>query len=204
MIYIILITIIKMNYNCDTCGIACVAKSKYIPGYCDVCQIPRKQDIMELILPDSVIQYQDHIEAEQVLANLTANVRLDLHNVLDTVAEDYQLPYDKEECCCISFVGQTSSTRVQAKYEMIRRIESGQIKFGALVFARGNRRRPQEASTFTKIGSKAWFNMHVKATSSTPIFIDDSEDHIDSVQYALPHFNCVLLKGKLEHYFHKR
>ena len=183
--------------NCADCNTIYQASGKYVPSFCNACCTNRKKDIVEIILPDSVIQYQDIKIAEEALSKLSANIRLDLHNVLDTIDVDAKLKYNMEDCCCISFVGQTSQISIQARNEIISRIKSRQIAFGELVFKRGNRRNPTLAHQFTAAGSKAWFNQHIKYTwtNNRPIFADDSNDHVDSVYYLLPHIDCILINN---------
>lgn len=181
---------------CEDCNECYQANGKYVPAFCEPCCTERKKDVVEIIVPDNVERYHDVKIAEDVLGKLSANVRLDLHNVLDTIPENATLKYNQEDCCCISFVGQTSQIRVQAKNEIIRRINSGQIAFGALIFKRGNRRNPKEINTYTVAGSKAWFNKCLQSTWTTPIFADDSNDHVQSVQYLLPDINCILINNE--------
>ena len=69
-----------------------------------------------------------------------------------------------------------TDTRIVARGYILERVKSSQIQYGALIFARGfdlgNKNK------FHDVGSKAWF---VKAVSPH-IFIDDSEDHVESVK----------------------
>lgn len=181
-----------MSYNCSDCNAPYTVTGKYIPAFCDPCQVDRKLDIVEIITIDGSKRYKDVKEAEAALSILSCDVRLDLHNVLDLIPVETKLKYN--DCCCVSFVGSTSQIRVQAAQEIKQRIQSGQIKFGALVFKRGNRRKPKEAHTYTAVGSKAWFNKCVKSNNN-PIFMDDSDDHVNSVQHLLPHFNCILVNN---------
>lgn len=182
---------------CADCDASYEVKGKFVPTFCNNCIVDRKKDIVEIITPNGCTRYQNVLDAEEALGNFTANVRLDLHNVLDLIGVGEELKYNIEDCCCISFVGQITPIRVQARNEIIERIKSGQIAFGALVFKRGNRRKPVEGHTFTEVGSKAWFNKHVKATWDNCIFADDSTDHVDSVKHAMPQFDCILVNNEI-------
>ncbi len=114
-------------------------------------------------------------EAEILLKSLTADIRLDLHNVLDLFDHEYNFIVHKS-ICCISFVGKFSKLRQFAKNDVKKRILSGQVDFGILVFARG---RNKNKNKFTDIGSKAWVNNHLKYGGKA-LFIDDGYDHIKS------------------------
>lgn len=104
---------------------------------------------------------------------------LDLHNVLDTIGKNESLP-TKNACSC-SFVGKFSKTRDDAREEMIDRIHTGQIRFGTLIFKRGDRRsKKNNPNEFHDVGSKAW----VCKTLDAALFVDDSFDHVLSVESA--------------------
>ena len=114
-------------------------------------------------------------EAETLLKNLTADIRLDLHNILDLINNEYKFSVDKP-ICCISFVGKFSKIRLLAKKEINERITNNQIEFGILVFARNHSKNKNK---FTDIGSKAWVNNNLKYGDKA-LFIDDGYDHIKS------------------------
>lgn len=119
---------------------------------------------------------QTTVEAELFLSTMPAVLRLDLHNTLDTVDPDVNI---FPSSCCISFVGRLSQRRLQARLDIQERIDTGQIKYGVLVFMRGKRDQ-----VFLEDGSKAWFNRVVPTEEGlAPLFIDDSLDHIMSVQH---------------------
>jgi len=165
--------------NCDECGAQFRAsRESYCNlAYCKNCRKKHSKDILELIIGDEIIIYTTSQvnEAEDSLSALEADFRLDLHKTLDTIPNDIQLP---RSSCCVSYVGQLTATRIEARNDIKNRIKSGQIKFGALVFARGSKR--DKNKIFTNVGSKAWFNKLVK--SDRPVFVDDSDDHVSSVE----------------------
>ena len=173
--------IMEIQLKCSECKIEFEGSRKTYAdlAYCKPCRKKHSKDILEIITEDSFTVYNRSQveEAEADLAELKAELRLDLHKTLDT------LPFDTElsaSTCCVSYVGQLTSTRIQAREEIQERIRTGQLKFGALVFARGPRKNPEACNSFTDVGSKAWFNKLVKGEN--PIFVDDSEDHVLSVE----------------------
>ena len=155
--------------------------------FCPPCRKTRNNDLLELITPGENSQvniaiYQNNVEAEGVLGSLKADIRLDLHKTLDTISETEKL-HPNLSCCCISYVGRLTSTRIAARTDIISRIKAGQITFGALVFNRGSDKFPAEANCYTVDGSKAWFNRMLSLDSAdVPLFIDDSDDHVLSVK----------------------
>ena len=155
--------------------------------FCDGCRKKQGKDLIELIHgagePQIFLDYQV-ADAERALASLSADVRLDLHNTLDTISEDIQLPCAAATVCCISYVGRLTDTRIEARQEIARRIAAGQIAFGALVFARGPHKDAQARNNFVDVGSKAWFNKHLSVVTQgkDAVFVDDSEDHVQSVR----------------------
>lgn len=148
-------------------------------AFCKTCRKKHSKDILEIVNENTFTIYKDSEieEAEASLKNLEADIRLDLHKTLDTINSDIMLP---RSTCCISYVGRLTSTRINARQEIQERIRSGQLLFGALVFARGSRKTPVESNKFKEPGSKAWFNQLIKGTD--PLFIDDSDDHVLSVE----------------------
>ena len=78
-------------------------------------------------------------------------LRLDLHNTLDTVDPDVNIFADS---CCISYVGKVTDTRIFARLDIQDRIKSGQIKYGILIFKRGNV-KSNNYCKFIEDGSKA-------------------------------------------------
>ena len=157
-----------------------VSRKRYVDlAYCKPCRKKHSKDILEIVTEDSFTIYNSSqvAEAEAALAELEAEFRLDLHKTLDTV--DIDEPMVKSSCC-VSYVGQLTVTRIGAREEIQERIKSGQLVFGALVFARGSRKDPEAANKFQEVGSKAWFNKFVKGDN--PIFVDDSDDHVLSVE----------------------
>lgn len=189
-----------MNANlcvCDNCkGPYELKSSTFVPiAYCSKCRSIRNKDLLELIYPNTDIKiFSKAEEAEAALLGLSSDVRLDLHKTLDTIPSTVKLPFDAAKCCCISFVGQLTDTRISARNDIIQRIKDGQIGFGALVFKRGSRKKPEEAVRFVEPGSKAWFNANLPFSAQQLIFVDDSDDHVESVKYAIPSSICILIQ----------
>lgn len=154
--------------------------------YCKKCRKIRQNDLIEIICRDSNQTFflNSESEAEIYLKKFCkANIRLDLHKTLDTISSSTKLPTDS--ACCVSYVGALTITRSEARSEIKQRINTGQIRFGVLVFKRGSSRNPEEANRFTDPGSKAWFNNILPADDDDNcgvLFVDDSEDHVNSVQ----------------------
>jgi hypothetical protein len=159
--------------------------------YCKECRKIRGTDLIEIILPNqpSVIYQQHEVEnAETMLKSLNADIRLDLHKTLDTVSAETKLfttetqkaQKAQKTCCCVSYVGMFTSTRLNARDDITNRIRCGQISFGVLVFKRGR----DDNTPFVDIGSKAWFNKQLPCTTiqENALFIDDSMDHVISVK----------------------
>lgn len=139
-------------------------------------------DLIEILTPIGIEIFttEQSKEAEEVLKGLVADIRLDFHGVLDTLPVT-PLPIDKKvPICCICFVGRQSQTRIDARGQILERIESGQIEFGILVFKRGT----------IKVGTKAWVNFHLLHKGER-IFIDDSEDNILTTREICPSIQCI-------------
>lgn len=145
------------------------------------------KDVLEIITPDGTQRFPNlnhQIKlAEEILSKLPSiDVRLDLHNVLDKTEFNDSLVQKGITVCGISYVGNLTMTRIQARNEMRDRIESGQIAFGLLVFRRGARKgTPEERNNFHEPGSKAWANSYIPLDSNG-LFVDDSIDHVESVK----------------------
>ncbi len=179
--------------GCETCFTTSENSKKFVDiAFCKPCRKERNKDLLVLIESDNKITiYQEEQveEAETALNKLEANVRLDLHKTLDTIHELDSLVVKTKSghmltFCCISYVGHSTITRMEAQEEISLRISTGQISWGALVFKRGSRKDPEAASCFTVPGSKAWFNKHTSANSelsNVKVFVDDSDDHVNSV-----------------------
>lgn len=159
------------------------SNSSHLVAFCPKCRKLRNTDVCEIITPEGVvICFQDISLAETMLKSMPATLRLDLHNTLDTLDPDVNVFADS---CCISYVGRLTETRLMARADIQDRIKSGQIKYGALVFKRGNAKAEDGGCKFTEPGSKAWFNTVVPVDGDLkPLFIDDSEDHVKSVEFA--------------------
>ena len=145
-------------------------------------------NLIEVIHATKIRKYINPVEAERHLTNYPANIRLDLHGVLDIVPANLPLVVDREsnKIACISFVGE--NTRNEATKDIRDRILTGQIDYGVLVFKRG---KGKDRFTFTDEGSKAWVNKHIPSNGLS-IFIDDSMDHLRSTKQLLPDMTCTL------------
>jgi hypothetical protein len=178
------ISILKQTMDQSVC-VECAkgfekSKKTYVDlAYCKDCRKNHSKDILEIVTVDEfrIFDSSQIDDAEAALSELEADFRLDLHLTLDTIPIDAKLPGSS---CCVSYVGQLTTTRISAREEIQERIKSGQLLFGALVFARGPRKNPDVCNAFKEVGSKAWFNLLVK--SDNPLFVDDSDDHVLSVE----------------------
>lgn len=150
---------------------------------CDSCYKNHKYDFIEILhyedgeLQSNTYKHFQKNDAEKFLLELSkglVDVVLDFHGVLDTVEKNVK--FTKSTVVC-SFVGKLSKNRIQEREEIWDRIESGQIKWGCLIFKRGPFNDKNFSNNFTVDGSKAWFCSFVKPK----LFIDDSWDHINSV-----------------------
>lgn len=119
-------------------------------------------------------------------------VVLDLHNVADLFVPNTKF-FDCDTCV-LSFVGRAGKTRDTARDEIINRINTGQIKFGMLVF---NRPKPAEVVKSTNIedfiGTKAWVinKMKENISNSNFYFVDDSSDHVFVVEHYMKSSICI-------------
>jgi hypothetical protein len=171
----------KIIYKSYTKKHKCHKKSKTLKMF-------KENHIIEIIRntrkPYKIFDKED--EAIKYLEQLTANIRLDYHGVLDIIPPDIPLLTENRELnsiCAISFVGRTSPTRTDVRNDLMLRIKNNQIDFGILIFNRGN---TKNKNIFTSIGSKAWVNKHISCHSPKKcLFLDDSNDHIRSTQYLL-------------------
>jgi hypothetical protein len=133
----------------------------------------------------------DIAEATSTLSTMNANVRLDMADVLDVLSENEPIfATDKRalnKICSISWVGIKSTGGIgdilhKTRETMQKRILSGQIDFGVIVFERG----PKGLTPTVAPGSKAWVNKTIpnfkpNESGKNAFFIDDSEDHVNSV-----------------------
>ena len=159
--------------NCNNCSKIISSNTRGI--YCHNCFTIRKRDICEIIdNSGSHILNSSNLNELQSYINNVITVRLDLHGVLDTIPHTHIFDnFDK--MCCISFVGSTTKTRLSARNDISRRI-GHQISYGVLIFSRGGPK-------YHDIGSKAWINSIIPLPiNTTGIFIDDSNDHYESVK----------------------
>ena len=130
--------------------------------------------------------FETALEAKQHLSAYPATIRVDLHGVLDVIPVDTPL-VTTNKIVCISFVG--PNTYNVACKEICDRICAGQIEYGVLVFKRG---KGKNKFTFVEEVSKAWVNKHIPCNNRKCVFIDDSTDHLRSIQYLLPDMECIL------------
>lgn len=161
-----------------------------------------KYDIMEIIFKkENQIQYKifkKKENAEDTLNKYSADIRLDYHNVLDLTGPYQPLMSNQDRgkhiICVISYVGKNSDRRIEARKDIMRRIETGQIDFGILIFKRCL--EPILCNKFHDVGSKAWVNF-LLGTRGNAVFIDDSDDHYNSVRSMnIPNLKAILFKER--------
>ena len=100
----------------------------------------------------------------------------DLHKVLDLLDDTYRIERNENTSIIVcSYVGRTSKLVKTAREQIEKRVASGQVDWGVLVFCRG---KNEKRDTFYEPGSKAWFCDLVNAD----YFFDDADDHIKSVK----------------------
>lgn len=190
----------KVAKQCQECG--CEYEGGKTPQnrvaivYCGPCRKLRGKDIIETIMigkdgSEYYTYYKDANDAITELQRMKADVRLDLHKTLDTLSPNTKLPIDS--VCCISFVGQFTKTRIDARNDIINRIKNQQIRFGVLVFKRGPKNNDTLCNNFHEIGSKAWVNHYLGHDSENIIFVDDSDDHVSSVKSMNTNINSLRL-----------
>jgi len=173
------------NRTCDNCHGPLSSDIRGI--YCRKCLSTRKHDVCEIINTNGFTIYNKNnlAELQPLISQKEITLRLDLHGVLDTV--DHTVIFDQSDTtCCISFVGNTTKTRVNAREEIMKRL-GHQISYGVLVFSRGK-------NTHHKVGGKAWINNLIPLPiNKKGLFIDDSEDHYESVKsLGIHNLDCLL------------
>lgn len=176
--------------KCDNCGYA-LSSDKPSVVYCNYCFKERKLDICELIdhtgehyfSSENVQEFEDYISKNGMI------VRLDLHGVLDTIPQSVKFE-NSINICCVSFVGSTTKTRIEARREIKKRLGT-QVDFGILVFSRG---RDQNKNFFQEKGSKAWVNQLIPIPENKKaVFVDDSYDHYNSTKALnIKNLDCFL------------
>jgi hypothetical protein len=180
--------------QCTQCNNTFAKANKYI-AVCPTCYKKTECDLVQVVELENTRTFKDVNDATVYLVQLVNTygptpIVLDLHKVLDTTRPQDILPYpDKGKVCC-SFVGKFSQTRALAQEDMQKRVDSGQIKWGVLVFKRGQRKA---AHRFHEPGSKAWFCKVIQAQ----VFCDDSLDHVDSVQSYCPRITCFHIRNSM-------
>jgi hypothetical protein len=143
---------------------------------------------MEIIDKEGIHTYDDPEEACEYLKNNPADLRIDLHGVLDILSPSILLD-SFQKVVCISYVGSpTSPIYKNAQADIQERIHSGQIVYSVLVFRRG---RGPGRHTFVETGSKAWVNHHIGRLADHCVFIDDSMDHLRSTFALCPDLMCL-------------
>ncbi len=98
-------------------------------------------ELIEFVFGDRSVQISNVAEAEATLRELAADLRLDLHGCMDLLSpQEVVVPsgVGSVDVCVVSFVGRKSQMRTQAREDLQTRIDAGQIKFGALLFRRGD------------------------------------------------------------------
>lgn len=143
--------------------------------------------MIEVIHANTTIEFANTQDAIIHLKKNPADIRLDLHGVLDILHPTHNLLAKRWEykIACISFVG--NATRDLARKDIQARIQTGQIDYGVLVFCRGRKDRHQ----FVAEGSKAWVNRHIPHSGKC-LFIDDSMDHLRSTESCAEGIECKL------------
>ena len=155
-----------------------------------------EKDILQIITPTTSTIYIPNTltHAEENLRKLSVAIRLDFHGVADLLPGDLHVSH--QPACIISYVGSKSPYRQEVKEEIEKRMASGQIKFGVMVFVRGS---GKTRNCFTNPGSKAWVNSLLQIPQDVKgIFIDDMEDHILSTQLLCPYIQSVQFNGNKE------
>lgn len=167
----------KKTVTCSACSTS--YESSGHSAFCPSCRPAHESHVCEIITSDSVLTFTNPADVEKALHDMNFRsdvpIRLDLHDVLDTTEPNEKL--SKHRICGLSYVGNITKTRISARLDMQERIASGQILYGVLVFKRGK----DKHNPYIEIGSKAWFNTLLD-NSCDPLFIDDSIDHVISVQ----------------------
>ena len=136
-------------------GKRCLKTSKQPKGFFTktaFCEDHRKlysNDVLEIITPNNTQRFQNTpksiLEAEIAMNALPeTDVRLDLHGVLNVTEYEDVLVQENISVCGISYVGNMTAARIQARVEMQERMKIGQIQFGLLVFCRGKRKGTKE------------------------------------------------------------
>ena len=165
--------------------------------YCSKCRHSRDSDLVEIITSSEtrIFTTKQLDDAEKALSEIEAPLRLDLHGVADLLPVTTLI---KEKTVIVSYVGKLTCTRTNARTEMINRIKSGQIIAGVLIFLRGKKGTLEE-NMCHRSGAKAWVNTKLKPSESMH-FVDDSEDHYESVKSLhLKGLKTTLLKsGELD------
>ena len=179
----------------DTCVISGKRKRVNKNQVSKECLKEMYKDIMEVAYDGGrrVFKKDQVEEAVEFLKSLgKVDVVFDMHNVLDIMESDSELfdkEYDVRSVCC-SFVGAGSyGMRTRTLADIERRIASGQVKWGALVF-----KRDRDNHEYHAAGSKAWFCNIV----GTKYFLDDGLDHIESVRSMTPLIRCIHIKKPYE------
>lgn len=124
-------------------------------------------------------------DAEALLKTLSETLVVsDLHGVWDLFDINEKPPLTN--VVVVSFVGKLSNTRIEAQEDIEIRVKDGTIKAGFCVFERKD-------PPCLVPGSKAWFIKQLKLAPSA-FFMDDSEDHVESV--ATLNIPSILIKDR--------
>jgi len=184
-----LTTYIKLDpicYSCLRCDKNLTTNKIKGNAFCLACSEKHSTDLCEIITGNENIIYKEsQLDLlEEYISKLEPyNIRLDLHGVVDTFNVNDVIVDSK--ICVISFVGKLTKTRIMARKDIEKRIETGQVHIGFLIFKRGKK---EHADYFHEVGSKTWLNSILPRSfdaNSNPkpiIFVDDSHDHYNSVK----------------------
>jgi hypothetical protein len=141
---------------------------------------------LEIVDAEGLRRCTDPTQAIAYLSQNPADLRLDLHGVLDLLPSD--MPISGEGAICISYVGSIESPIYSEVIQDIQqRCKTAQISYGVLVFCRG---RGSARHHFVAEGSKAWVN-HWIPRGKHCVFIDDSMDHLRSTSVLSPDITCI-------------
>ncbi len=120
----------RIVVTCDNCNdkFDTSVKNKNPFAFCKACRKKRETDLVELILEDKIIVYsqKDVKKAEEDISKLEADVRLDLHGVLDLTESDI---YVGDLTMVVSYVGKLTRTRTGAEKDIKERVNKLSLVF---------------------------------------------------------------------------
>jgi len=137
---------------------------------------------------------------------------IDMHNVLDLYDSKSMAPFQNLSGLriCLSWVGNVNNSIANvARDDMISHIETGNIHYGILCTARGNRNKKYKKlekngdvgdvlarKLCDKPNSKAGIIRRIKEMAPSAMkmtFYDDAQDHVQSVKTYVPEVTCFLI-----------